>query len=186
MEVTDREIEQMFTKYGLMVNAEPTVFNKPAVISLLNSYVIDGEGRTFSFEEFKESFKGNMAFSSSGLLRRSKYQREHGITVLPSDEELKQFYNWLLEESKKSSIAVVNTSGHGAALAARQIESKAPAKGHSTLTKDKTPQRTTTTIKQKPTSSKTKGGSQKTKIQFTRKYKRRTSRKNKSYKVRRT
>jgi hypothetical protein len=87
-------------------------------------------------------------------------------------------------------------------------KSKAPTKGHTTLTKSKeppapkvvrvalpkgkTPQEireivSKATDKRTPKSTKsTKGGSHKTKIQFTRKYKRRTSRKNKSYKVRRT
>lgn len=42
----------MFRTHGLMVNASPGVFNKGAVISLLNSYVIEQTGRIITFEEF--------------------------------------------------------------------------------------------------------------------------------------
>ena len=51
-DVTDEEIETMFRTHGLMVNASPGEFNRNAVISLLNSYVIDSNGHIFSFDGF--------------------------------------------------------------------------------------------------------------------------------------
>lgn len=161
-DVTDEEIETMFRTHGLMVNADPRDFNRNAVISLLNSYVIDSNGHIFSFDGFKDKLTKNEALSSSGLLKKSKFQKANKLEVLP-DDKLERFYNWLVRESRKSTIAVVNQSGHGAALEARDIHKSNPKK-------------------QPPK----KGGSHKTKIQYTRKYKRRPSRKNKSYKVRRT
>ena len=51
---------------------------------------------------------------------------------------------------------------------------------------EKTPKDRTKSVGKLVEARVTKGGSHKTKIRYSRKYKRRTSRKNKSYKVRRT
>jgi hypothetical protein len=211
--VTDEDIKTMFETYGLMVNGEPEVFNKSAVISLLNTYVIDSnDGSVYKFDVFKKKLGGNAALNMSGLLRQSIYQEEKGKVVLPP-EKLEQFYDWLVSESINSKISVVNQSGHSAALEATVVNQP----GHSaaleaSLDKKKKPTKSSSGKAGKAQHGKVPhgkaphgkaphdkviqsedviddqlgGGSHKTKIRYSRKYKRRSSRKNKSYKVRRT
>ena len=199
--VTDEDIETMFETYGLMVNDRPGVFNKMAVISLLNTYVIDSHGSEHNFHAFKENLKSNHALNMSGLLRQSIYQTKNDKGVLP-DEKLKQFYDWLVSESKKSRISVVNQPGHSAALKASLDKKKKPTKsssgkagkaqhGKDTHGKDPRVKAPHDKVIQSEDviddiDDELGGGSHKTKIRYSRKYKRRSSRKNKSYKVRRT
>jgi hypothetical protein len=208
--VTDEDIETMFKTYGLMVNDRPGDFNKSAVISLLNTYVIDSnDGSVHDFDVFKEELNSNPALNMSGLLRQSIYQKKNDKDVLPPDQ-LKQFYDWLVIESINSKFSVVNQSGHSAALEATVVnQPEHSAALEASLDKKKKPTKSSSGKAQygkvphgkvqhgKAQHGKGKqskdviddelgGGSHKTKIRYSRKYKRRSSRKNKSYKVRRT
>ncbi len=200
--VTDEDIETMFKTYGLMVNDRPGDFNKNAVISLLNTYVLDSDGSEHDFHGFKEELNSNPALNMSGLLTQSRYQKKNDMDVLP-DEKLRQFYDWLVSESKTSRISVVNQPEHSAALKATvvnqpehsaalkpSLDKKKPTKsssgkagkaGKPQLVKGKQSKDVIDDI-----DDELGGGSHKTKIRYSRKYKRRSSRKNKSYKVRRT
>jgi len=196
--VTDEDIETMFKTYGLMVNDRPGDFNKNAVISLLNTYVIDSDGSVHDFDGFKEELNSNPALNMSGLLRQSIYQKKNDKDVLPPDQ-LKQFYDWLVSASIRSRISVVNQPEHSASLKP-SLDKKTPTKSssgkaHGKVTHGKARHVKAPHVKaphDKGIQSKDViddelgGGSHKTKIRYSRKYKRRSSRKNKSYKVRRT
>jgi hypothetical protein len=122
------------------------------------------------------------------------------MDVLP-DEKLRQFYDWLVSESKRSPISVVNQPEHSAALKA-SLDKKTPTKSssgkagkaqHGKARHVKAPHVKAPLDKVIQSEDviddiddELGGGSHKTKIRYSRKYKRRSSRKNKSYKVRRT
>jgi len=105
------------------------------------------------------------------------------LYVIGDQENLKKI--WLYAKSKASAKAP--TKGH--TTLTKSKEPPAPKVVRVALPKGKTPQEIRQIVSKatdKRTPKSTKGGSHKTKIRYSRKYKRRSSRKNKSYKVRRT